>query len=214
MAREFNRQDHLIIVQNKLQCLECKKIIWSEDRHDYRTCGCPNQAMVDGGKDYLRRGAVDLAKIKDLSEYSMPDCLCGHTWEDHHHGCVMNMAYEDYPLNFRGCIAQECEATQTNGSWHTDKIEDRCYCQGYDCSNMEIAKAAKKFQNDEQIRNDLQEIDNGNDKCEVNKEATGSASEDVGETALAERARERYEGSTPEDYKDIKDCWLGESQGD
>lgn len=39
-----------------VQCLECKKRMFSLFRHDYRLCGCPNETMVDGGFDYTRWG--------------------------------------------------------------------------------------------------------------------------------------------------------------
>lgn len=48
--------------------------------------------------------------------------------------------------------------------------------------------------------------DNGNGECEVNEETDSNANEDTGERADVERARQRYEGSTAEDYKDI-DNW-------
>jgi hypothetical protein len=45
-------------------CLDCgwTRISWSQ--HDYRTCPCPNQVMVDGGRDYLRYGAKDMNRIQ------------------------------------------------------------------------------------------------------------------------------------------------------
>lgn len=44
---------------NALRCLGCDKVIVSLHRHDYRTCGCPYDCMVDGGNDYQRRGWKD-----------------------------------------------------------------------------------------------------------------------------------------------------------
>lgn len=61
------------IYRNRVECLECGKIIESTHRHDYRTCGCSNQAMVDGGTDYVRSGAKDLTKIRHLTEYVEED---------------------------------------------------------------------------------------------------------------------------------------------
>ena len=52
------------IVYNAIDCLDCGETIVSYHRHDYKTCGCRNQATVDGGNDYLRYGAVDFNKIK------------------------------------------------------------------------------------------------------------------------------------------------------
>ncbi len=49
-----------------VQCLECKYILVSNYTHDYNTCKCPNEAMIDGGLDYLRCGAKDMNKIQLL----------------------------------------------------------------------------------------------------------------------------------------------------
>lgn len=48
----------------KVQCLECGKIIESKYRHDFVSCGCPQDTCVDGGEDYLRILGKDLDKIK------------------------------------------------------------------------------------------------------------------------------------------------------
>lgn len=62
------------IRKNSVRCRKCGTYLESTYRHDYRTCECPAQVMVDGGKDYLRRGwngnlgtAEEL--IEELSEY-------------------------------------------------------------------------------------------------------------------------------------------------
>ncbi len=36
-----------------IQCPDCKQIIYSRARHDYRSCRCRSVA-IDGGFDYLR----------------------------------------------------------------------------------------------------------------------------------------------------------------
>ena len=59
-------------------------------------------------------------------------CTCGHTWEEHHHGFVMNPEYKDYPLNINSQIAQECEHNQVNGDYFLNKGEKQ-YCM---CSNF------------------------------------------------------------------------------
>lgn len=59
-------------------------------------------------------------------------CRCGHRWEEHHHSCVLNPEYFDYPLNIQGCIAQECEHSQTNGVYFKVK-GDKEYCM---CNNF------------------------------------------------------------------------------
>ncbi len=48
---------------SSIKCLQCNKILVSKHRHDYVTCGCPNNTMLDGGDDYLRCGGADLSKI-------------------------------------------------------------------------------------------------------------------------------------------------------
>jgi len=45
---------------NGIQCRACKKIIVSISQHDYLTCGCPENTMIDGGKEYERYGSLDL----------------------------------------------------------------------------------------------------------------------------------------------------------
>ena len=49
-----------------IQCLQCKTVLVSFHRHDYKTCACPNETMIDGGRDYLRCGGKDLKQIKVL----------------------------------------------------------------------------------------------------------------------------------------------------
>ena len=61
------------IVYNSVTCLECKETIVSYYRHDYKTCECPNGAMVDGGTAYLRYGAKDMSKIKLFAVYADDD---------------------------------------------------------------------------------------------------------------------------------------------
>lgn len=55
------------IVYNAVKCEECKEIIQSYHGHDYKTCSCDNQAMVDGGLNYARYGAVDMGKITKIT---------------------------------------------------------------------------------------------------------------------------------------------------
>lgn len=56
------------IKHNKAQCKLCGDIIESKHRHDFVSCKC-GEIFVDGGKDYIRRGAKDLSNIIDLTEY-------------------------------------------------------------------------------------------------------------------------------------------------
>lgn len=60
------------------------------------------------------------------------DCLCGHSWEDHHHGCILNPNYstEDHRQGaHRGVGAGECEAEQ-HESWPLNG-QDSCFCDGW-----------------------------------------------------------------------------------
>ena len=61
------------IVYNSVTCLECNETIVSYSVHDYKTCSCPNQAIVDGGVSYLKRGAKDMSKIKSFVVYADDD---------------------------------------------------------------------------------------------------------------------------------------------
>jgi hypothetical protein len=61
------------IVYNSVTCQECMETIVSYHRHDYKTCSCPNQAMVDGGTAYLRYGAKNMNKIKIHAVYTDDD---------------------------------------------------------------------------------------------------------------------------------------------
>ena len=61
------------LVYNAVKCHECEETIVSYSRHDYKTCGCPNGAMVDGGLDYARYGAKTLKKITSINIYADDD---------------------------------------------------------------------------------------------------------------------------------------------
>ncbi len=65
--------EHKQIVYNSVTCQECNETIVSYHRHDYKTCSCPNQAMVDGGTAYLRYGAKNMSKIKIFAVYTDDD---------------------------------------------------------------------------------------------------------------------------------------------
>lgn len=55
------------IAYNAVKCLVCNETIVSRSVHDYKTCGCENEAMVDGGNEYARYGAVDMSKITKIT---------------------------------------------------------------------------------------------------------------------------------------------------
>lgn len=60
------------ILQNAATCAKCGDEIWSEHRHDYRSCKCEAIA-VDGGLDYLRR----VGNMEDFRDRSIcvPDSM-------------------------------------------------------------------------------------------------------------------------------------------
>lgn len=39
-----------------VKCVVCNVRLFSFHRHDYKLCGCSNETMVDGGREYLRYG--------------------------------------------------------------------------------------------------------------------------------------------------------------
>lgn len=45
-------------------CTQCNTALFSMTRHDFHSCGCSNDLFVDGGKDYLRSGALDISKTR------------------------------------------------------------------------------------------------------------------------------------------------------
>jgi hypothetical protein len=61
------------LVYNAVKCLECGETVVSYHRHDYKTCECPNSAMVDGGTAYARYGANNMYKIEKISIYDDDD---------------------------------------------------------------------------------------------------------------------------------------------
>ena len=57
-------------------CLDCSWIGVSFWTHDYKTCPCPNQAMIDGGLSYNRYGAMKMERIQ-LLDIKVPKKLKG-----------------------------------------------------------------------------------------------------------------------------------------
>lgn len=54
-------------------------------------------------------------------------CICGHQWDRHHLGMVMNMDY--YKATGEGSIAQECEAFGFNEMGGLDRDGYvHCFC--------------------------------------------------------------------------------------
>ena len=56
------------IISNKAKCRLCGDIIESKHRHDWQSCSC-GAIFVDGGHEYLRRGAKSFEDLEELSEY-------------------------------------------------------------------------------------------------------------------------------------------------
>lgn len=73
-------------------------------------------------------------------------CRCGHTWENHHHGCVMNNKYATYPLNLNGLIAQECEYNQMEGYFMPQKGEKTmCKCSSFKPRSHNVQKLVNEW---------------------------------------------------------------------
>lgn len=58
------------IIRNAARCRKCGDVIESKYRHDFVSCQC-DAIFTDGGHDYVRRGAMDLNDIIDLSEFEL-----------------------------------------------------------------------------------------------------------------------------------------------
>ena len=54
------------IVYSTATCKKCGDVLVSLNRHDYKTCGCDNKTMLDGGTEYQRYGGKVLKHV-DLS---------------------------------------------------------------------------------------------------------------------------------------------------
>lgn len=61
------------IVHSQVTCLECGEVLVSEHRHDYKTCSCPNETMIDGGNAYVRYGGKDLSKVEPFTVFDTDD---------------------------------------------------------------------------------------------------------------------------------------------
>ena len=68
------------IILNRVQCRECGEVLTSYNRHDYKTCGCTNETMVDGGTDYQRYGGLNLDLVDtSLTVYLSDDHMINRT---------------------------------------------------------------------------------------------------------------------------------------
>ena len=61
------------IILNRVQCRECGEMLTSYHRHDYKTCGCTNETMVDGGNEYQRYGGLNLDLVDTSSTIYLSD---------------------------------------------------------------------------------------------------------------------------------------------
>ena len=61
------------IILNRVQCKSCGEVLTSYHRHDYKTCGCENETMVDGGNEYQRYGGADLDLVDTSSTIYLSD---------------------------------------------------------------------------------------------------------------------------------------------
>lgn len=61
------------IILNRVQCKKCGEVLTSYNRHDYKTCGCINKTMVDGGTDYQRYGGLNLDLVDTSSTIYLSD---------------------------------------------------------------------------------------------------------------------------------------------
>lgn len=59
------------ILANRAKCLQCNDIIESRSRHDFVECSC-GEIFVDGGREYIRRGAKNFENLVDLSVFDEP----------------------------------------------------------------------------------------------------------------------------------------------
>jgi hypothetical protein len=61
------------IILNRVQCKSCGDVLTSYNRHDYKTCGCENETMIDGGTAYQRYGGKDLSLVDSSSTIYLSD---------------------------------------------------------------------------------------------------------------------------------------------
>ena len=71
-------------------------------------------------------------------------CYCGHTFDDHHHGCIMNPEYFDYPIQVNGSMGQECEHDQVNGEYFVSR-EKACKCNNFRPSSAYLQRLKKEW---------------------------------------------------------------------
>jgi hypothetical protein len=72
----LEEEGSFVILRNSARCTRCGECIESRRRHDYAACSCGG-AVVDGGREYLRRGGEHL---QDTS-WVVPEESRTHTLE-------------------------------------------------------------------------------------------------------------------------------------
>jgi len=81
-------------IHEGIVCLCCGKVMISYHRHDYKTCGCPQSSMIDGGQvDYVRYGGADLNLLQQVhivpityTKSGKPSKKKLKTYREAHHG--------------------------------------------------------------------------------------------------------------------------------
>lgn len=58
------------MVASYARCRCCGTVLQSIHRHDYKTCKCDNETMIDGGLDYQRYGGIDLSMVEPIAVYA------------------------------------------------------------------------------------------------------------------------------------------------
>lgn len=82
-------------------CPECKLEMYSRARHDCRVCGCPFEAIVDGGfSGYVRYGGKDVLLLRKSFRYRYVKFSQRELYEDwsqgiNHHGVYKKPAQAD-----------------------------------------------------------------------------------------------------------------------
>jgi hypothetical protein len=56
------------VIISGVECPDCKKRMFSFHVHDYKTCGCPNETMIDGGREYIRCGGHKRPSLIEWNE--------------------------------------------------------------------------------------------------------------------------------------------------
>jgi len=63
-SRLFKRIEKTEVV---VMCLECGQILFARSVRDFVMCSCKNECYIDGGRDYIRRGAMRLNNTQMLN---------------------------------------------------------------------------------------------------------------------------------------------------